>query len=77
MDLGDKVWRYELLDGGREIEDGHAHCLCVACKLITCLPNLELRPVGGEGLPVELQGTELYVQVTGRRAPCATADRVS
>ena len=77
MDLGDKVWRDELLDGGREIEDGHAHCLCVACKHVTCLPNLELRPVGGEGLPVEPQGADLHLQVRGRRALCAAADRVS
>jgi hypothetical protein len=52
MDLGNKVWRDERLDGRRKIENGHAHLLCVACNQVTCLPNLERRPVGGEETPV-------------------------
>ena len=77
MDLGDKVWRYELLDRCRTISDDHAHFLCVACKQITCLPELELRPVGGGALPVELQGAEIHLKVTGRCALCTAAALVS
>lgn len=74
MDLGDKVWRYELLDRCRTIADDHAHFLCVSCDQVTCLPELELRPVGGGVLPAELQGAEIHLKVTGRCGDCAGAD---
>jgi len=75
MDLGDKVWRYELLDPCcRTIADDHAHFLCLACKSITCLPELELRPVGGGSLPAELRGAELHLRVTGRCGACAQGE---
>jgi len=70
MDLGDKVWRYELIDRCRTIADDHAHFLCVGCNRVTCLPELELRTVGGGPLPVELQGAELHLKVTGRCGDC-------
>lgn len=73
MDLGDKVWRYELLDHCRTIADDHAHFLCVDCSRVTCLPELELRPVGGGALPAELLGAELHLKVTGRCAGCTAA----
>ena len=77
MDLGDKVWRYELLNRGRKVADDHAHFLCVACKRVLCLPELELRPVGGGALPAELQGAEIHLKVTGRCAVCAAAPLIS
>ncbi|MED5373896.1 MAG: Fur family transcriptional regulator [Myxococcota bacterium] len=69
MDLGDKVWRYELLDHCRRISDDHAHFLCTDCGAVTCLPELELRAAKGS-LPAQLQGAELHLKVTGRCADC-------
>ena len=31
MDLGDRVWRYELHDACRTVTDDHPHFLCEAC----------------------------------------------
>ena len=71
MDLGDKVWRYELLDRCRPIADDHAHFLCTECNQVTCLPPLALSPVGGGPLPPELAGAEIHLRVTGRCGLCA------
>ncbi len=73
MYLGDKVWRYELIDHCRTIADDHAHFMCVDCNRITCLPELELRPVSGGPLPPELCGAEVHLKVTGRCASCTGA----
>jgi len=73
MDLGDKVWRFELIDHCRTIADDHAHFLCVACSRVTCLPDMELRPVQGGPLPVVLRGAEIHLKVTGRCGVCTEA----
>ena len=69
MDLGDKVWRYELQDDCREVSEDHAHFLCEACGTVSCLPPLELRAKAGN-LPAVLRGAELRLKVTGRCASC-------
>ena len=74
MDLGDKIWRYELSNPCcRTIPDQHAHFLCLECKQVTCLPELELRPVGGGSLPVELKGADLQLRITGRCGSCVAS----
>ena len=71
MDLGDKIWRYELINPCcRTIRDDHAHFLCMDCKQVTCLPELELHPVAGGHLPAELRGAELHLRITGRCSTC-------
>jgi Fur family transcriptional regulator, ferric uptake regulator len=69
MDLGDHVWRHELVDACRKIPDDHAHFLCTECGEVTCLPALELRAVNGP-LPPTLRGADLQLKVTGRCAQC-------
>jgi len=69
MDLGDRVWRYELRDRFRPVDDNHAHFLCEACAGVTCLPPLELRAVTGT-LPPFLHSAEVRLKVTGRCAGC-------
>jgi Fur family transcriptional regulator, ferric uptake regulator len=69
MDLGDKVWRFELDDGCRDIAKEHAHFLCDGCGLVACLPELELRPPKGD-LPAALIGAKLQFKVNGRCASC-------
>lgn len=72
MDLGDHIWRYELQDACRAIDDDHAHFLCEQCGTVSCLPPLELRAKAGR-LPAVLQGAEIHLKVTGRCAECAPA----
>ncbi|MCP4916116.1 MAG: transcriptional repressor [Proteobacteria bacterium] len=72
MDLGDRVWRYELLDSCRAITDDHPHFLCEDCGDVSCLPALEVRAKDGD-LPTALQGAEFRLRVMGRCADCLNA----
>jgi len=72
MDLGDRVWRYELLDACRSITDDHPHFLCESCGAVSCLPPLEIRSPNGS-LPEALLGAEFKVRVMGRCGTCAAA----
>jgi Fur family ferric uptake transcriptional regulator len=69
MDLGDHIWRFELLDTCRTVRDDHAHFLCTECGVVTCLPELELRATRGP-LPAALRGAEITLRVSGRCAEC-------
>jgi Fur family ferric uptake transcriptional regulator len=72
MDLGDRVWRYELLDLCRSISPDHAHFLCDDCGVVRCLPPVQL--VARQGvLPDLLQGAQLKLRVSGSCAQCAAA----
>jgi Fe2+ or Zn2+ uptake regulation protein len=72
MDLGDRVWRYELLDACRPIDDDHAHFLCESCGVVHCLPPLELRARDGQ-LPAVLRGADIRLRVTGVCVECTRA----
>ena len=72
MDLGDRVWRYELLDACRSISPDHAHFLCDDCGVVRCLPPVRLVASHGS-LPELLQGAQLKLRVSGRCAQCAAA----
>ena len=72
MDLGDHIWRYELIDACRSIANGHAHFLCMSCRVATCLPEIELRAATGS-LPDALRGADIQIQVTGRCKKCVSA----
>lgn len=69
MDLGDRVWRYELMDACRAVVDDHPHFLCEACGEVQCLPPLELRAKDG-GLPPQLESAEFHIRVMGRCETC-------
>lgn len=69
MDLGDRVWRYELIDACRAVEDDHAHFLCEACGDVSCLPPLELRTQEGL-LPEILRGADIRVRLSGTCVTC-------
>ena len=72
MDLGDRVWRYELHDACRTLADEHPHFLCESCGEVTCLPPLEVSARGG-GLPEFLAGAEFHIRVTGSCKECVQA----
>jgi Fur family ferric uptake transcriptional regulator len=72
MDLGDRVWRYELIDNCRSVEDDHAHFLCETCGTVSCLPPLEIRAKDGS-LPAALHGAAVRLRVIGTCGDCLEA----
>lgn len=72
MDLGDRVWRYELLDACRALPDDHAHFLCETCGNVACLPPLEIRSPDG-AVPEALRGADVQMRFTGLCTDCASA----
>ena len=69
MDLGDRVWRFELIDACRKVANQHAHFLCQECSTVYCLPPVTLQIDGP--VPKALQGIEMQVRVTGQCKSCA------
>ncbi len=70
MDLGDRVWRYELHDGCHAVADEHPHFLCESCSEVTCLPPLELRSLDGT-LPKKLQEATFRIRISGTCEKCS------
>ena len=73
MDLGDRVWRYELHDTCRAISDDHPHFLCEDCGEVSCLPPLEVRAKKDGGLPAVLTNAQFHIRITGTCASCIPA----
>ena len=71
MDLGDRVWRYELQDACRTVTDDHPHFLCEDCGDVTCLPSLDVRTKSGE-LPSALLKADFHIRITGTCEVCIT-----
>ena len=69
MDLGDRIWRYELLHGLDAIEPSHAHFLCIACGHVACLPPIEIRTKTGE-FPEVLQQALFSTRFEGTCGQC-------
>lgn len=40
-ELGDHVWRFEILDPDRPDGEKHPHFVCTECKSVTCLGDVE------------------------------------
>lgn len=72
MDLGDRVWRYEMVDDCHTVEDRHPHFLCESCGEVTCLPPLEVRTKDGR-VPEKLLATEFHIRISGHCGDCKVA----
>ena len=72
MDLGDRVWRYELYDACRSITDDHPHFLCESCGVVSCLPALTISAANGQ-LPDTLLNADYQIRIAGRCAACVAA----
>lgn len=72
MDLGDRVWRYELVDACRPIDAAHTHFMCGECGDVSCLPPLELATRGGQ-LPDVLNQAEYTIRIEGTCGDCLSA----
>jgi Fur family ferric uptake transcriptional regulator len=68
MDLGDRVWRYEIEEACATRDRAHAHFLCGDCGVATCLPPLDLGALLGV-LP-EGVARGRVLEITGRCGGC-------
>ena len=75
MDLGDRIWRYELVDVCRDIEASHSHFLCEDCGVVACLPPLEIRTREGL-LPESLRHAKFTIRVEGICETCVSPPAV-
>ena len=71
MDLGDRIYRFELFDDCRDVAHDHGHFLCEDCGDVSCLPEMQLTNAQGQ-LPAALVGAQFRVRVTGRCGKCIT-----
>ena len=69
MDLGDRVWRYELLRPDHAVTANHPHFLCEACSTVTCLPPLEVRTLDGR-VPAALLDARFQIRISGHCRNC-------
>jgi Fur family ferric uptake transcriptional regulator len=80
-DLGDHVWRFELVSGsssgarGKNGRDhGHPHFVCSDCGTVSCLPKVKIR-FDGPQAALAKRGVE--VQLRGRCGGCGPASPAS
>jgi Fur family ferric uptake transcriptional regulator len=69
-DLGDHVWRFELVRQYTAHEMAHPHFVCTDCGTVSCLPGVTVRIDGGGAASVARKGFE--VQLRGVCGDCDT-----
>jgi Fur family ferric uptake transcriptional regulator len=71
-DLGDHVWRFEMVRGERATHAGeHPHFLCVDCGDVSCLPGDAVTIASARGVPRSASRQHVEVQLKGRCDTCA------
>lgn len=62
-DLGDHVWRFELMGSGPgdSKEHGHPHFVCTECSTVTCLTKMKVR-FDGPQAALAKRGVELQLR---------------
>ncbi len=71
-DLGDHVWRFEMLRASTKHESGaHPHFMCNECGDVTCLPDESVLIAPARGAPKAMRKKGLEIQVRGRCDRCA------
>lgn len=70
-DLGDHVWRFELVREGGEHDAGlHAHFICGECGTVECLPDETIAVHATQGIPKSLKKSAVEIQVRGTCDDC-------
>lgn len=69
-DVGDHVWRFELVRGEHR-EEEHPHFVCTACGAVQCLPEGTIAVRPNRGLPRALKRGELEIRLRGVCDSCA------
>lgn len=67
-DLGDHVWRFELVREFTAHETAHPHFVCTDCGTVSCMPGVTVRIDGGGAAAVARKGFE--VQLRGVCGDC-------
>ncbi len=69
-DLGDHVWRFELLRLGQEAQHSHPHFVCLTCGDVACLPGVTVTikqtPTGKQATDLTHVNEVLLKGVCGR-----------
>lgn len=69
-DLGDHVWRFELVRDHGKPHAAHPHFLCTDCGDVSCLPGGAVKIVRAQGVPRAIGANNVEVQVKGRCDAC-------
>lgn len=69
-DLGDHLWRFELVGRERHDDATHPHFVCSGCGDVRCLPEeaVDVKPV--RGLPRSLRDKKVEIQIRGLCNTC-------
>jgi len=67
LDLGDHVWRFELV--GEHVDENHPHFVCTECGKVTCLDGVSVRIVTKRGAPEPPEEIS-EVLIKGKCAKC-------
>lgn len=68
-DLGDHVWRFELLREGDEVHT-HPHFVCDTCGEVKCLPDVDVQIKPTKGRKSSKMGTVSEVLLKGTCQAC-------
>ena len=71
-DVGDHVWRFELLEGGAAAHEDreHAHFVCDKCGDVQCLPIESIKLDVGRGAPRSVRKNAVAIQLRGACDAC-------
>lgn len=69
-DLGDHLWRFELVGRNRHDDSAHPHFVCSECGEVRCLPEdaVDVKPV--RGIPRSLKRKKVEIQIRGLCNEC-------
>lgn len=70
-ELGDHVWRFEVLDPSRPGSEKHPHFVCIDCGGVTCLKAIEF--TAGSKRQAKIIGDVTEVLLKGHCVKCASA----
>jgi Fur family transcriptional regulator, ferric uptake regulator len=71
-DLGDHVWRFELLDDEGHASEAHPHFVCTDCGTVSCLPTESVAVRVTRGSPKSLRRRGAFeVNINGLCDACA------
>jgi len=70
LDLGDHVWRFELLSEGHKQHVEHPHFVCNTCGKVECLPDLNIEYSLSESAVKDSFGEVQEVLLKGLCATC-------
>lgn len=69
-DLGDHLWRFELVGQAHHDEAVHPHFVCSECGEVRCLPeeSVDVKPI--RGVPRSLRQKKVEIQIRGLCNTC-------